>query len=107
MSKKQDKQDSVTNTNTTKDLFIKNIVPFIKSSIESAGGLENFLATYPQLASHVKQTSQNPTSINWLRNNSPFNITEINNSFAKLNNICDQQLNGETCSEDDNLDSII
>jgi len=26
MSKKQDKQDSVTNTNTTKDLFIKNIV---------------------------------------------------------------------------------
>ena len=42
------KQDSGTNTNTTKDLFIKNIVPFIKSSIESAGGLENFLATYPQ-----------------------------------------------------------
>ena len=42
MSKKQDKQDSVTNTNTTKDLFIKNIVPFIKSSIESAGGLGKF-----------------------------------------------------------------
>lgn len=99
MSKKQD-------TNTTADLFRNNIVPFIKSSIESAGGLENFLATYPQLALHVKQTSQNPTSIKWLSDNSPFNIPEIHSSFEKLNRICEeQQLNGETCSQNDNLDS--
>jgi len=100
------KQDSITNTNTTADLFRNNIVPFIKSSIESAGGLENFLATYPQFALHVKQTSQNPTSIKWLSDNSPFNIPEIHSSFEKLNRICEeQQLNGETYSQNDNLDS--
>ncbi len=97
---------NITNTNITSDWFERNIVSFIKKSIESAGGLEKYLEHNPHIASRIKGTSQNPETISWLNKNSPFNTTEINNSFNKLIRIHDeQQLNGETVPENDSSDS--
>jgi hypothetical protein len=97
---------NITNTNVNSDWFKTNIVSFIKKSVESAGGLENYLEHNPHIASRIKGTSQNPETISWLSNNSPFNTTEINNSFKKLICIHDnQQLSGESVPENDNSDS--
>ncbi|MCF8494650.1 MAG: hypothetical protein K9G65_04605 [Rickettsiaceae bacterium] len=97
---------SKNNSNITSEWFETHFVSFIKRSIESAGGLEKYLEQNPHIASRIQGTSQNPDTISWLTNNSPFNPTEITNSFNKLTLMHEkQQLSGETVPENDSSDS--
>ena len=84
--------------------FQQQFIPFVKQLLLQYGGMENMLKQQPVLAQFMLKaiTDSKEDYHSWLTKNFYFSPTDINSSFSRMEQACDEKstpLGGETDNE--------
>jgi hypothetical protein len=84
--------------------FEQRFVPLIEEFLQQHGGMENMLKQNPVFAKFALKviTDSKEDYQSWLTKNFYFSPTDINSSFSRMEQACDQKstsLGGETVNE--------
>ncbi len=102
MSKNNSPEKGKETSNYPDPVFFQQLfIPLVQQWINKNGGLENMLKQNPFLAQSTLRVLEDSKdeSLNWLASNFSFSRSDINASFNRIEQACDQEptdLAGET-----------
>ena len=86
--------------------FEQQFVPLIEKLLQQHGGMENMLKQHPVFAQFALKATTDSKEVyqSWLADNFYFSSTDINSSFSRMEQACDQKstpLGGDRTEEAD------